>query len=368
MKILEFFIQFLNWIKSLFEGSHDFISITLLGILVISIILIILLLLLPTRSAENNKQNRKEKKTNEQHVIPSMQQNFEPSFVTEGVKQVNNERLKNNVNIHFDNREELIVPEVFTNQNLFDINQKHRSIVPNDQNTENQKISFDVGDISEQNDETLPSFSRKGKDKHYPEASFNKNNNDQNTENQKISFDVGDISEQNDETFPSFSGKKEDEHYPEAPFNKNNNISDINKDRSKYDVQKEHNIDIFNKSNLSDANVKTELHNIKNEKVIQIDDFQSDFTQAVSSEDVILSDNKKNENFKKVKNSLSDILPSIQACDVDDDGDILHLLDLAKMYIELKDKGAAVELLSDVIKSNNDIYKKEALDLLKKID
>ena len=322
MKILEFFIQFLNWIKSLFEGNHDFISITLLGILVISIILIILLLLLPTRPAENNKQNKKGKKTKEQHVIPSMQQNFEPSFVTEGVKQVNNERLKNNVNIHFDNREELIVPEVFTNQNLFDINQKHRSIVPNEQNIENQKISFDVGDISEQNDETLPSFSR----------------------------------------------KKEDEHYPEAPFNKNNNISDINKDRSKYDVQKEHNIDIFNKSNLSDANVKTELHNIKNEKVIQIDDFQSDFTQAVSSEDVILSDNKKNENFKKVKNSLSDILPSIQACDVDDDGDILHLLDLAKMYIELKDKGAAVELLSDVIKSNNDIYKKEALDLLKKID
>ena len=83
---------------------------------------------------------------------------------------------------------------------------------------------------------------------------------------------------------------------------------------------------------------------------------------------MILSDNKKNENFKKVKNSLSEILPSIQACDVDDDGDILHLLDLAKMYIELKDKGAAVELLSDVIKSNNDIYKKEALSLLKKID
>ena len=99
MKILEFFIQFLNWIKSLFEGNHDFISITLLGILVISIILIILLLLLPTRSAENKKQNKKGKKTKEQHVIPSMQQNFEPSFVTESVKLDNNERLKNNVNI-----------------------------------------------------------------------------------------------------------------------------------------------------------------------------------------------------------------------------------------------------------------------------
>ena len=175
MKILEFFIQFLNWIKSLFEGNHDFISITLLGILVISIFLIILLLLLPTRSAENNKEIKKGKKTKEQHVIPSMQQNFEPSFVTEGVKQVNNERLKNNVNIHFDNHEELIVPEVFTNQNLFDINQKDRSIVPNDQHTENQKISFDVDDISEQHDETSTLFSRKEKDKHYHESAFNKN-------------------------------------------------------------------------------------------------------------------------------------------------------------------------------------------------
>ena len=330
MKILEFFTQFLNWIKSVFEGNHDFVSITLLGILVISIILIILLLIIPTSSTENNKKNRKGKKTQEQHVIPSMQKDFEPSLVTEGVKQVNNEKLKNNVNINLDNREELIVPEVFTNRELFDVDQKHRKFNLNDQNTENQKISFDVGDVG----------------------------------------DVGDVIGKSDETFPSFSEKEEDEHYPKEFFNKNNNISDLSKDTSKYNTLNVHNIDIINKSNLLDDKEKTELHNlnIKNEKVIQIDSYQTDITQSASSEELVLKDTHKNENFRKVKNSLSDILPSIQACDVDDDGDILHLLDLAKMYIELKDKGAAVELLSDVIKSNNENYKKEALALLKKID
>ena len=39
----------------------------------------------------------------------------------------------------------------------------------NSKNTENQKISFDVDDISEQHDETYTNFSRKEKDKHETE-------------------------------------------------------------------------------------------------------------------------------------------------------------------------------------------------------